>query len=91
VNPLEWPTKSAPIVTAIVGMARGLALGTVAEGVETAQQAAAVAALGCEHAQGYYFARPAPAADIDQLVRDDSPIRRRASEARSLLPSALVR
>jgi diguanylate cyclase (GGDEF)-like protein len=91
VDPLGWPTASAPIVTAIVGMARGLALETVAEGVETAEQAAAVAALGCDCAQGYYFARPAPAEEIARLVRDDTQMRERAAQAMALVPAALRR
>jgi diguanylate cyclase (GGDEF)-like protein/PAS domain S-box-containing protein len=89
VDPLRWPTVSAPIVTAIIGMARALGLGTVAEGVETARQTAAVAALGCQHAQGFFFARPAPAADIEALVHDDTRLRARAAEARALVPAVL--
>jgi diguanylate cyclase (GGDEF)-like protein len=49
---------SAPIVTAIIGMARGLGMDTIAEGVETAGQQAAMAALGCTAIQGYHYARP---------------------------------
>ena len=50
------------IVRAIAAMASALGLEVVAEGVETAEQAAEVQALGCGWAQGYHFARPAPAA-----------------------------
>jgi EAL domain-containing protein (putative c-di-GMP-specific phosphodiesterase class I) len=35
-----------------------------AEGVETEHQRDAVAEMGCELAQGYYFGRPMPAVDI---------------------------
>lgn len=87
VSPLGSPRAGAPIVTAIVGMARALAVGTIAEGVETAEQTAAVTALGCKHAQGYFFARPAAAEQITQLVRDDTPLRERAAEARALAPN----
>ena len=45
-----------------------LELEVVAEGVETAEQAAETQALGCGFAQGYYFARPAPAGDIESLI-----------------------
>jgi diguanylate cyclase (GGDEF)-like protein len=89
VDPLGWPAPSAPIVTAIVGMAHALALGTVAEGVETAEQAAAVAALGCDRAQGYFFAHPGPAQEIERLVRDYSPLQERAAQAIALIPPAL--
>ncbi len=40
----------------------------VAEGVETIEQATLMRDLGCELAQGYYFARPSPASDIARLV-----------------------
>lgn len=48
------------MVTAIIAMARGLGLRTVAEGVEDPDQAAALLALGGDFAQGYYFGRPEP-------------------------------
>ena len=51
------------IVSAIVGLAGSLGLETVAEGVETAAQAAFLRRSGCSQAQGYLFARPMPAAD----------------------------
>jgi diguanylate cyclase (GGDEF)-like protein/PAS domain S-box-containing protein len=86
VSPLTSPNAPGSIVTAIVGIARALAVGTVAEGVETAEQAAAVAAIGSERAQGYFFARPAPADEVAGLVRDDTPLRERAAEARALVP-----
>ena len=56
------------IVRAIAAMASALGLGVVAEGVETAEQAAEAHALGCGWAQGYHFARPAPAAEIESLI-----------------------
>ena len=45
------------MVRAIVGLAHALGMDVVAEGVETAQQAAELRALGCEFAQGFYFSR----------------------------------
>jgi predicted signal transduction protein with EAL and GGDEF domain len=56
------------IVRAIAAMASALGLEVVAEGVESAEQAAEALALGCGLAQGYYFARPAPPADIELLI-----------------------
>jgi diguanylate cyclase (GGDEF)-like protein len=51
-------TEDAAIVGAVVRLAAGLGLECVAEGVEDAEQAAALSALGCDVAQGYFFARP---------------------------------
>jgi diguanylate cyclase (GGDEF)-like protein len=61
--------EDAAIVQAIAAMARALSLGVVAEGVETAEQAAEAEALGCGLAQGYYFARPGPPETIESLIR----------------------
>lgn len=49
------------IVQTIIAMAQALGMKTVAEGVETAEQAAALAAMGCDQAQGFHFGRPLPA------------------------------
>jgi EAL domain-containing protein (putative c-di-GMP-specific phosphodiesterase class I) len=49
------------IVTTIIAMARSLKLDTIAEGVETAEQAQELKALGCRQAQGYHFGRPVDA------------------------------
>ncbi|MBD3896138.1 EAL domain-containing protein [Halomonas sp. ML-15] len=46
------------IVTTIIAMARNLQMDTVAEGVETAEQAQALLAMGCQQAQGYHFGKP---------------------------------
>jgi diguanylate cyclase (GGDEF)-like protein len=48
----------AVFVEAIVRLATSLGLDVVAEGIESAAQCQAVAALGCTHAQGFYFGEP---------------------------------
>jgi diguanylate cyclase (GGDEF)-like protein len=48
----------AAIVYATIGLGHQLGMEVVAEGVETEQQYAALAAWGCDVAQGYYFERP---------------------------------
>jgi diguanylate cyclase (GGDEF)-like protein len=50
--------EDAAIIAAVVRLGTGLGLECVAEGVECAEQAEALAALGCGAAQGYFFARP---------------------------------
>ncbi|HUA01142.1 MAG TPA: EAL domain-containing protein [Candidatus Aquilonibacter sp.] len=50
--------ESRAVVRAIIAMAKSLELRVVAEGVETDDQLRALAAAGCEVAQGYFFARP---------------------------------
>ena len=56
-----------PVVEALLQVAGTLGLTPVAEGVEHAEQAARLAALGCRLAQGYHFARPMPA---DAVTRE---------------------
>jgi diguanylate cyclase (GGDEF)-like protein/PAS domain S-box-containing protein len=57
---LMQASEDASIVDAVVSLAHALNLLVVAEGVETAEIAARLAALGCELGQGYYFAKPLP-------------------------------
>ncbi len=49
------------VVKTILAMAKSLDMLTIAEGVETAEQAAYLLQLGCARAQGYYFGKPVPA------------------------------
>jgi diguanylate cyclase (GGDEF)-like protein len=56
------------IVGAVVGLAHGLGMKVVAEGVETVRQRDEVAKLECDYSQGFYFAKPQPADAIDALV-----------------------
>jgi EAL domain-containing protein (putative c-di-GMP-specific phosphodiesterase class I) len=57
------------LVLAIVEMATALGATTIAEGVERPEQLAALRSLGCAHAQGFWFGRPTPAAEVDWMPR----------------------
>jgi len=56
--------RKIKIVQSVLLLGKGLGIDVVAEGVENAQQADLLRKLGCERAQGYFFARPCP---LDQL------------------------
>lgn len=60
----------AAIVQAVVALARALKLKVVAEGVETAEQLAALRHYGCDMVQGYLFSKPVATEDIARMLRD---------------------
>lgn len=57
------------ITGAIISLARNLNVKVVAEGVETEEQKNFLAGLGCDELQGFLFARPVPAEEIEPLLR----------------------
>jgi diguanylate cyclase (GGDEF)-like protein len=61
VQGLERDGEDSSIVAAVVNLAHNLGLSAVAEGVETAEQSRRVQLVGCDLAQGFYFAAPEPA------------------------------
>ncbi len=61
-------TNDTAIVTAMIAMAHSLRLTVIAEGVETAEQAAFLKAKGCEAAQGYFYGRPVPAEALAEVL-----------------------
>ncbi|MGN6452066.1 MAG: putative bifunctional diguanylate cyclase/phosphodiesterase, partial [Steroidobacteraceae bacterium] len=63
VRDLVTDLSDLAIVSAIIAMARHLHIQVVAEGIEGWQQLEKLRQLGCPYAQGYLFARPAPAQD----------------------------
>ncbi len=56
------------IVRTIINLAHTLGLAVVAEGPETAEQVAQLRTLGCEHGQGFFFARPMEAEKVEELL-----------------------
>ncbi len=76
-------TRQAALVRAIVDLCRTIELDTVAEGVETHEQATRLAELGCELAQGFHFGRPMTAEDLARRLTS------RAAGEPVVLPSAV--
>lgn len=56
------------IVRAVTSLGEGLHLQVTVEGIETAEQWAQVYGAGCRYAQGYYFAPPLPAEQMEELL-----------------------
>lgn len=62
-------SASQEIVNAIIGLAHNLGMTVVSEGVETAAQHHKLTHLGSDSCQGFYFARPMPAATLKHLLQ----------------------
>ena len=70
--------EDAAITLAIIGLAHGLKLKVVAECVETESQLNFLSTHACDEMQGYYFAEPAAAAEIEVMLREGRRLRRSA-------------
>jgi diguanylate cyclase (GGDEF)-like protein/PAS domain S-box-containing protein len=83
VDGLTTDAQDHAIVEAVISLAGSLGLGTVAEGVEHAEQAVALRALGCQLAQGYYFSRPVKPDAIAAMLDADAALGPVQARARS--------
>ncbi len=69
VQDMAHSAESSAIVQAIVAMAHRLQLAVIAEGVETADQVAALRKADCDQIQGYYYSRPLAVEDCAAFIR----------------------
>ncbi|HEY5995676.1 MAG TPA: EAL domain-containing protein, partial [Candidatus Deferrimicrobiaceae bacterium] len=76
VTNLPGDANSAAIVNTILGMAGGLNLSVVAEGVETEEQLRFLAGLNCGVGQGFLYSRPLPPAALRDFVRESAALGR---------------
>jgi len=68
VQSIDSDANARRLVQAMIGVAQGLGLNVVAEGVETEGQLQALIAAGCPMMQGYLFSRPVPASDVESFL-----------------------
>jgi diguanylate cyclase (GGDEF)-like protein/PAS domain S-box-containing protein len=68
ISNLDRNVQSAAIIRAVIGLARGLNLPVVAEGVETEDQLAFLAREACDEVQGYLIGRPGPIENYAAMV-----------------------
>lgn len=69
INAMGENERAAQVVRAVAGLAQGLNLTVVAEGIEEAHQIGALAELECELGQGYLFSKPLDLASMCDLLR----------------------
>jgi EAL domain-containing protein (putative c-di-GMP-specific phosphodiesterase class I) len=71
ITDLDREPTAAVIVGAIVGLAHGLGMTVIAEGIETPDHLHRIAELGCDAYQGFHFARPASSAAFGLMVAEN--------------------
>jgi len=81
VQGIEHDAKDAAITANLVSLAHALGLLAVAEGIESDGQLTSLRELGCDLAQGFLFARPAPPDQIDLLLADSAKVSRNREAA----------
>lgn len=59
--------ESRKIVNAIVGLGKSLGIPTLAEGIESERDEAALRQMGCPYGQGYHYSRPVASMELDQI------------------------
>ena len=65
--------SSRELVRSIVMLGKNLKMKVIAEGVETLEEAVLLREMGCDLAQGYYFAKPLAESDIVALLHEWTP------------------
>ena len=92
-NEIAKPANQS-ILNDVISMAHRLQLNVVAEGVETRDQVHRLRAVGCDYVQGYYFAKPMPVAEFEELWRSQEPRpavpRPKAPQKEDEIPGLLV-
>jgi len=81
VSGMEADKRNAAIVRSTIELGHNLGLTVVAEGVETDHELAELRRFGCDSAQGFYFARPMPAAAFERWLGGirDKPVGERSA------------
>jgi len=75
---VESNAQSATIVRAVIGLAKGLGLPVLAEGVETKEQLAFLTQEACNEVQGYLIGRPYPIEQYAELIGHPAAAKRKS-------------
>jgi EAL domain-containing protein (putative c-di-GMP-specific phosphodiesterase class I) len=86
IDPVTGPGRGTALAEVVLKLAEVAGLQTVAEGIETAEQAEALRQLGCQFAQGYLWSRPLPLDALSALLGADTTTRQRWKERGAAAP-----
>lgn len=78
------------ILNYVISMSHGIGLSVVAEGVETREQLERLREIGCDYVQGYYFAKPMPGTEYEELLKVQ-PAKRMVPERKTLRNETAMR
>jgi EAL domain-containing protein (putative c-di-GMP-specific phosphodiesterase class I) len=73
VDGIESSQQKNAVARTIINLSGTLQLSTIAEGVEKTEQAEILRELGCDYGQGYFFARPVPIEQFEELLVSMNP------------------
>jgi diguanylate cyclase (GGDEF)-like protein len=68
IRDLGHAKDDSSIILALIGLADSMNIMVTAEGVETSEQAALLTSYGCAEGQGFFFCRPIPAEDLNDVI-----------------------
>jgi diguanylate cyclase (GGDEF)-like protein len=69
VGEIRYPGQRPPLLAGILRLANELGVSTLAEGIETLDQANALQSMGCQEGQGFLFSKPLPANELGAWYR----------------------
>lgn len=66
IDRIQTSDKSFRILSSVIGLTKEIGMHAIVEGVETKEQLDILKSIGCDTFQGFYFARPMPAQDVEE-------------------------
>ena len=68
ITDIDTDQRKQQVLQGVLGLGRGLGFNIVVEGAETLEEVTVVEQMGCDAIQGFYYARPAPALLIPEMI-----------------------
>lgn len=68
----KFNSKGEKVITSVIRMAKWLHLPSIVEGVETLEQVDFLKCIGCEYAQGFFYAKPMPIEEYEAFLEQEN-------------------